>query len=140
MSARRAVKSALKNKGPDAEPVDRADVDRLKRHLGERGPVWWEDGSPDSNRTMFKNTSYRDWRMAKEKGVLQESLSTCDGMYGAEPIRDSPARLIDHWCHMLVRAIAASVLAIGGPATRSQLLVKPISSSTLATLIPIEES
>ena len=36
-------------------------VDEIKRALGERGPVWWDDGSPDLNRHMAKNTPYADW-------------------------------------------------------------------------------
>jgi hypothetical protein len=36
-------------------------VDDLKQALGERGPVWWDDGSPDLNRHMAKNTLYADW-------------------------------------------------------------------------------
>lgn len=40
---------------------DRAAVDRAKRALGERGPVWWGDGAPDYNRRMARNTPYADW-------------------------------------------------------------------------------
>ena len=36
-------------------------VDQVKRALGERGPVWWDDGSPDLNRHMVKNTLYAEW-------------------------------------------------------------------------------
>jgi hypothetical protein len=36
-------------------------VDDAKRALGERGPVWWDDGSTDLNRHMAKNTNYADW-------------------------------------------------------------------------------
>jgi hypothetical protein len=36
-------------------------VDEVKRALGERGPAWWDDGSPDLNRHMAKNTDYADW-------------------------------------------------------------------------------
>ena len=25
------------------------------------GPVWWAYGSPDLNRRMVRNTSYKDW-------------------------------------------------------------------------------
>lgn len=39
----------------------REQVDRAKRALGERGPVWWTDGAPDLNRKLAKNTPYRDW-------------------------------------------------------------------------------
>lgn len=40
---------------------DRAATDRAKRALGERGPVWWDDGAPDLNRHMARNTPYADW-------------------------------------------------------------------------------
>jgi hypothetical protein len=28
---------------------------------GERGPVWWSDGSPDYNRKLAKNSPYAAW-------------------------------------------------------------------------------
>jgi hypothetical protein len=40
---------------------DRARVDAAKRALGERGPVWWDDGTPDWNRHLAKNTPYAGW-------------------------------------------------------------------------------
>ena len=40
---------------------DRVETDRAKRALGERGPVWWDDGAPDFNRHMARNTPYADW-------------------------------------------------------------------------------
>lgn len=39
----------------------RAQVDRAKVALGERGPVWWDDGGPDLNRHLVVNTPYADW-------------------------------------------------------------------------------
>ena len=54
MSARRTVRDA---KGKPAEmALARKRVDNAKVELGERGPVWWNDGSPDYNRHMAKNT------------------------------------------------------------------------------------
>ncbi|TNC74170.1 hypothetical protein [Rubellimicrobium roseum] len=59
MSARRAVRDA---KGePEATRQARARVDAAKRALGERGPVWWTDGSPDFKRRMARTTPYADW-------------------------------------------------------------------------------
>jgi len=59
MSARRAVKDA---KGNSVElAAARKSVDDAKVALGERGPVWWDDGAPDYNRHMAKNTPYADW-------------------------------------------------------------------------------
>ena len=43
---------------------NRAEVDRTKRALGERGPVWWDDGAPDWNRHLAKNTPYAHWYAA----------------------------------------------------------------------------
>ena len=61
MEARRAVRDAKKR--PTARPKQRRirAVDEVKQALGERGPVWWDDGSPDLNRHMAKNTPYADW-------------------------------------------------------------------------------
>ena len=39
----------------------RVAVDTAKRALGERGPVWWDDGAPDYNRYLAKNTPYAAW-------------------------------------------------------------------------------
>ena len=57
MDARRRVRSI----DPEQKAAARRDVDAAKRALGERGPVWWEDGSPDYNRHMVRNTPYRAW-------------------------------------------------------------------------------
>ena len=58
MEARRA----LRNGHSDIErAAARNSVDEAKRALGERGPVWWNDGSPDHNRRMARNTPYADW-------------------------------------------------------------------------------
>ena len=61
MAARRAVGVALRAGEPDALGDARGRVDRAKRALGERGPVWWHDGAPDLNRHMAANTPYADW-------------------------------------------------------------------------------
>lgn len=60
MQARRVVRSALPTGG---EPLAqaRAAVDRAKRLLGERGPVWWDDGAEDLNRRMVAGTVYAGW-------------------------------------------------------------------------------
>ncbi|HEY8590591.1 MAG TPA: hypothetical protein VIL55_13690 [Naasia sp.] len=61
MDARRA-KKGLRGKASDAEWGAACDrVDAVKRRLGERGPVWWTDGTPDYNRKLAKNTPYADW-------------------------------------------------------------------------------
>jgi hypothetical protein len=41
-------------------------VQKAKVALGERGPVWWDDGSPDFNRSQVTNTPYADWYFSLE--------------------------------------------------------------------------
>lgn len=61
MSARRAVRAALSTSDSDRLSVARSRVNLAKRDLGERGPVWWSDGSPDLNRRMVARTPYAEW-------------------------------------------------------------------------------
>jgi hypothetical protein len=61
MAARRAVREAKKATDCEAEAAAHRAVEEVKRALGERGPVWRDDGSPDLNRHMAKNTPYADW-------------------------------------------------------------------------------
>ncbi|GLS46024.1 hypothetical protein GGR33_002748 [Methylobacterium brachythecii] len=61
MDGRRGVKAAKRTDNVDAMAEARAQVDRAKRGLGERGPVWWTDGAPDQNRRLVENTSYAEW-------------------------------------------------------------------------------
>lgn len=64
MAARRQVGTARKAADKDLERAARADVDRAKHGLGERGPVWWTDGAPDYNRHLVNNTPYAQWYRA----------------------------------------------------------------------------
>lgn len=61
MHARRAVAQARHRGDADAERAARAQVDAAKHALGERGAPWWDDGAPDYNRRMARNTPYRAW-------------------------------------------------------------------------------
>lgn len=61
MTARRAVRQAKANADAAVEATAHRAVDRAKRALGERGPVWWKDGARDLNRHMAKNTPYAAW-------------------------------------------------------------------------------
>jgi hypothetical protein len=61
MQARRAVGVALRRGDAPGVAEARAAVDRAKVALGERGPVWWNDGAPDLNRRMVANTPYASW-------------------------------------------------------------------------------
>lgn len=61
MAARRAVGHARKQGDDHGEQQAHAQVDQAKRALGERGAVWWDDGAPDYNRHMARNTPYAAW-------------------------------------------------------------------------------
>jgi len=61
MTARRAVKAAMKATDADRLAVARTAVHAAKVALGERGPVWWADGTSDFNRHLVKNTPYAAW-------------------------------------------------------------------------------
>lgn len=61
MDARRAVGQAKRTNDTSAQAAARRDVQSVKVALGERGPVWWTDGSPDLNRRMVRNTDYAGW-------------------------------------------------------------------------------
>jgi hypothetical protein len=59
MAARRALTKPRRNERAVGEMRQR--VNAAKIALGERGPVWWDDGAPDFNRYLVKNTPYADW-------------------------------------------------------------------------------
>ena len=61
MDARRAVAAARRADDKQAAQAAHAAVGSAKTALGERGPVWWDDGAPDLNRRMARNTLYADW-------------------------------------------------------------------------------
>jgi len=61
MAARRAVQAAQRGDDPAALAAARARVDAAKVGLGERGPVWWTDGTADLTRRMARNTCYAGW-------------------------------------------------------------------------------
>lgn len=61
MNGRRAVRDAQRSDEVAALAAARRQVDAAKTELGERGPVWWSDGSPDLNRRMAHTTPYAAW-------------------------------------------------------------------------------
>ena len=65
MSARSAKGAAMRSGDEAAREAARQRVDAAKHALGERGPVWWTDGTPDYNRHLAKNTPYADWAAAQ---------------------------------------------------------------------------
>jgi hypothetical protein len=62
MRARRAVRDAVTD---EERRAARGQVDAAKHALGERGPVWWDDGAPDHNRRLARNTPYAGWYAAQ---------------------------------------------------------------------------
>lgn len=67
MVARRAVKSARDAQDEKALRAARAAVHEAKVALGERGPLWWNDGAKDYNRHLVKNSPYADWYAAQQQ-------------------------------------------------------------------------
>lgn len=61
MAARRAKQVALKAGDNADREAARSRVDAAKVALGERGPVWWDDGAPDLNRHLARTTPYAAW-------------------------------------------------------------------------------
>lgn len=61
MRARRAKQTAMRAADAPAREAARQRIDAAKHALGERGPVWWTDGSPDLNRHLVKTTHYAAW-------------------------------------------------------------------------------
>lgn len=69
MQARAAVRRAKQQGDAEAERRARHSVHAAKRALGERGPPWWQDGAPDWNRHLARNTPYREWFEGLDPGV-----------------------------------------------------------------------
>lgn len=69
MHARADVKRAKQTKDQSLEKDARSRVHTAKVALGERGPVWWNDGSPDYNRHKTEKTPYADWYHTLEPGA-----------------------------------------------------------------------
>ena len=61
MSARRLKLAAMRTGDTAAREAARSQVDAAKVALGERGPVWWDDGAPDFNRHLARTTPYAEW-------------------------------------------------------------------------------
>ncbi|WP_296260355.1 MULTISPECIES: hypothetical protein [unclassified Pseudomonas] len=61
MAARRAVKAAKASGDATQLKAARKDVNTAKVALGERGPVWWDDGAPDLNQHKVSRTPYAQW-------------------------------------------------------------------------------
>ena len=71
MDARRDVKKAKRADDSSILKSARARVNAAKVGLGERGPVWWDDGSPDYNRCRVDLSPYADWYKALDDAVAE---------------------------------------------------------------------
>ncbi|WP_158742314.1 hypothetical protein [Acidisphaera sp. L21] len=69
MAARRAKGVAMRAGDSMAREAARKRVDDAKVGLGERGAVWWTDGTPDWNRRMARTTPYAEWFAALGDGT-----------------------------------------------------------------------
>ena len=61
MDARRAMGRARRAYNRVSGASAKAVVQAAKEALCERGPVWWNDGAPDWNRHLARNTPYAAW-------------------------------------------------------------------------------
>jgi hypothetical protein len=61
MCARRSKQRAMRAGDNAAREAARSQVEAVKVALGERGPVWWDDGAPDLNRHLARTTPYAEW-------------------------------------------------------------------------------
>ena len=61
MRARRDVALARRTDQAELLADARRRAQAAKEALGERGAVWWNDGAPDYNRRLARNTPYREW-------------------------------------------------------------------------------
>ncbi|NYF91415.1 hypothetical protein HDF08_003517 [Edaphobacter lichenicola] len=52
---------AIRKDDEAAKEAARRIIDEVKHLLGERGPVWWTDSSPDWNRHKVSGTPYAEW-------------------------------------------------------------------------------
>src|SRR4051812_35532396 len=73
MLARSAKGRAMRAGDAVAREAARKRVDAAKHALGERGAVWWDDGAPDLNRHMAKNTPYADWFASAVDGKAMQA-------------------------------------------------------------------
>lgn len=76
MPARREVKVAKAYGDTGQLKLARMHVQTAKVALGERGPVWWDDGSPDFNRHKTENCPSERWfRFLCDEGLSSKSLA-----------------------------------------------------------------
>ena len=68
MDARRAKGAALKSGDAHAVEQAKSEVQQAKVGLGERGPVWWDDGEPDLTRHLARTTPYAEWFESQDQG------------------------------------------------------------------------
>ena len=61
MAARRDKGVAMRAGDAAGREAARVRVDAAKVALGERGPVWWDDGAPDLTRHLARTGPYAAW-------------------------------------------------------------------------------
>jgi hypothetical protein len=74
MAARRAVAAARREGDDAALRAGRTAVQQAKQGLGERDPVWWDDGAPDYTRFLVRNIPYREWYAALPPAQRDDEL------------------------------------------------------------------
>ena len=106
MNARRAIKGA---KGEAELKFARARVHAAKVFLGEKGPVWWNDGASDVDRHHPKNTQYAEWWAAfsgaNDSEPAEERFSTTMAMETIPCLSHRDEELHPHRYHRSVRKL-----------------------------------
>lgn len=93
MDARRGVRDALRAGDAAAVRDARTAVHAAKVALGERGPVWWDDGAPDYNRRLARTTPYAAWWATQASHVeppAVEPPAADPHPAGSHPAGDAP--------------------------------------------------
>lgn len=92
MEARRAVKQAKAAGDQNAEAAAHRLVDEAKRSVGERGPVWWNDGHRISigtrSRTLRTPRSGGELVLKDPIGIVERRIGQ-RGQHGLQAMRQS---------------------------------------------------
>ena len=116
MTARRRLRRAATQDDRERQQA-RQDVHRAKIALGERGPVWWDDGAPDYGRRLVRNTPYAEWyeRSTRWHDLIARLLDARAGDASICPSEVARAAGVPNWRSHLdeVRHVARHLASRG---------------------------
>ena len=85
LNGRRALKAAKLASDEAAIAAARTVIRDAEVGLGERGAVWWKDGTPDLTRKLAKNSPYAQWFEAKSPVAAMAPLNAPPQAQSAPP-------------------------------------------------------